>query len=93
MAFCMQQSAPRLRVQDLTASNKIIKEFKNLQPIINFNNLKGNTKQAEIWTYSDASFNISSGRDYGQTGIITGILIKNYNDETAFHVIDWGSKK
>lgn len=33
----------------------------------------------EIWTCSDASFIIVSGRDYGQTGIIVGQMVTQHD--------------
>lgn len=46
-----------------------------------------------VWTYSDASYNIVSGRIYGQTGIITGLMLTNDEGDTTFHTVDWGSSK
>lgn len=93
VASSMQQTAPRLKLHNLTEANKMLKELKDLQPIIRFNKINATIKEIDIWTFSDASFNITSGRDYGQTGIITGIHAKGDGDNEIYHAIDWASSK
>lgn len=89
----MQQIAPRLRVQDLTEANKMLKEIRDLEPRIMFPILKADVERLDVWTFSDASFNIVAGRDYGQTGIVTGIKVRGKDGESAFHLVDWASSK
>lgn len=89
----MQQKAPTLRVGDLIEGNKMLKELKDLDPTIRFRKLSTDIRTMDVWTFSDASFNIVSGRDYGQTGIVTGIKVTTTKGEHAFHIIDWASTK
>lgn len=89
----MQQKAPKLRVHDLTEGNKMLKELKDLNPTITFRKLRTGITKIDVWTFSDASFNIVSGRDYGQTGIVTGIRAEGKDGEHAFHLVDWASTK
>jgi len=49
-------------VRDLTESNKILKELKDMDPTITFQKMKTKVQNLEVWTFSDASFNIVSGR-------------------------------
>lgn len=66
----LQQNALQLRVSHIIEANKVRKEMTDLSPMIKYREIRGNVKNIEIWNYSDASFNISAGRDYGQTGMI-----------------------
>lgn len=50
------------------------KELKCLAQKVMFKKLSEVVK-IEVWTYSDASFNIVSRRSYAQTEIITGQLL------------------
>lgn len=89
----LQQLAPRLKVSDLTNANRMLAEMKDLSATLLFKKLKSPVEKVEIQTFSDASFNISNSREYGQTGIITGVLVVGQNGEEAFHMIDWASTK
>lgn len=89
----MQQTAPRLRVKDITEANKMLKEIRDLKPLISFRKLTSEVDNIDVWTFSDASFNIVTGRDYGQTGIITGLKVTGKGGESVFHVVDWTSSK
>lgn len=93
LASNMQQTAPKLKVSDVIEANKMLKELKDMQPTINLNKMKMYMNKVEVWTFSDASFNITSGREYGQTGIITGIHARSDEEEKTFHIIDWTSSK
>lgn len=89
----MQQKAPNLRVQDLTEGNKMLKELKDMKPVIKFRKITSKILALDIWTFSDASFNIVTGREYGQTGIVTGIKVVGEEGDDTFHLIDWASTK
>lgn len=89
----MQQTAPNLRVHDISEANKKIKEAKDLDPTILLRRLSGAVSGMEVWNVSDASFGIVSGRLYGQTGIITGLKIWITEGDCTYHIIDWASTK
>lgn len=93
IASYMQQVAPRLRVHDLSEANKMLKELRDLDPTILFRKMNTAVSKIEVWTFSDASFNIVSGRDYGQTGVVTGLKAYGKNGENCFHLVDWTSSK
>jgi len=69
----------------------MLKEMKDLEPIIQFPKLRAEVLEVQVWTFSNAAFNIVSPRDYGQSGIIVGILPRSVDGEEAFHVVDWAS--
>lgn len=71
----------------------MLKELKYLTPIIKFRKLSSGIDILDIWTFSDAFFNIASGGDYGQTGIVSGINVRDENGEQAFHLIYWERTK
>lgn len=89
----MQQIAPRLRVCDVMEGNKMLKESRDLEPAIVYNKPKSAVTRIEVWTYSDASFNISSTKEYGQSGILMGLMIYTEDNDNIFHVVDWSSSK
>jgi len=55
--------------------------------------MKSKAIRTEVWTFSDASFNIVSKRDYGQTGVVTGLMTVRENTEQVFHIFDLASTK
>lgn len=93
VASYMQQTAPKLRVHHVTEANKMMKELRDLDATITFKKMKKPAKKVEVWTFSDASFNIVAGRDYGQTGVVTGLIAYDEDGESVFHVVDWVSSK
>lgn len=89
----MQKNAPTLLVNDLIKGNKMLKELRDLTPTLQFRQLSSVIDTMDIWTFSDAYFNIASVRGYGQTGIVSGIKVNEVNGENAFHLVDWASTK
>lgn len=89
----MKYCAKQLRVSDLTEANKMLKELKDIQPTINFRKMQGGIKKLQVWTYSDASLNIMTGRRYGQTGVITSIMVFGKGGECILHVVEWNRSK
>lgn len=71
----LPQNAPHLKVRHIIEASKRVKLIKGLSPIILFRKIRRNGKTIEIWNYSHASFNISSGRDYGPAGMLLGLII------------------
>lgn len=65
----MQKKAPNLRVNHLTDENRILKELKDMKPLISFRKMRAEVTNVAVWNLSD---DIVSGREYGQTGIING---------------------
>ena len=48
---------------------------------------------AKVESFSDAAFNISRAKQYGQTGLIVGISLQVRGEsETIYHVIYWASR-
>ena len=87
----MQQRIGNLKVQHLIDANEMLRDLLKLKPWITFRHPR-NTNQVTYCTFSDASH--PNDRDYGQTGIISGLRITNkINDRTIFHPVDWTSHK
>lgn len=89
----MQQRISQLKVRDLCDANGILKEMRNLKPLLLFPKLRGMVKSISIVLFSDAAFNITSSNHYGQTGIITGLEFSSENYDRADHIVNWASSK
>lgn len=48
---------------------------------------------AEVCPYSDATFKITSIKDYGHSGIVLGLMLKATRGEKIWQVIEWKSSK
>lgn len=66
-----------MRISDITGATKMWKELTHLEPRITLRKLPGQVMNTEVWTFSETNFNIVTGRSYGQTGIITEIMVTN----------------
>ena len=88
----MQQRLSLLKVGHLLEANEMVREIKKLEPVILFRRTEG-VIQAILTMFSDASFNISSRKSYGQTGVISGIRTMMKDGKEQFYVIDWVSTK
>eukprot|EP00171_Calliarthron_tuberculosum_P007062 IDg7062t1 len=71
--------------------------FAEISKISPFETYKSPTKpisEAFVAGFTDASFNISASRNYGQNGFVAGIAFRQDKDcVTQFHVTDWNSSK
>lgn len=74
-------------------ANTMLKELKYLDPTVRFRKLDTPATKIDLSTFSDASVNIVSGRDYGQTVILTVIMEHGQGGYELFHLIDWASTK
>lgn len=72
----MQHIAPILLISDFTNANNMLEEIKYFSTTIRFRKLANPIETVEINTFNDASFNITAVREYGQTVIMTGLLLK-----------------
>ena len=90
----MQQCVPYLKVDHVVQANGMLKELKDLKAEILYKCLGGDVAEATIESFSDAAFNISRAKQYGQTGLIVGLryLVKGRTD-AIYHVVDWASRK
>ena len=90
----MQQCVPYLKVEHITEANGMLKELKDLKAEILFRHLGGKIMGATIESFSDAAFNISRAKQYGQTGLLVGILYDiQGTSEKTYHIVDWASRK
>lgn len=80
-------------MRDLTEANKILKELRDFRPTIKYKKASERLQNMEVLSLSDLSFNISAGRDYGQTGVEICIETFYKDGQNIFHPIDWTSKK
>lgn len=96
IASFMQQKVTRLRVHDFIEANSRLKELRDLKPYIKYQQPEQHsTSDITVYSFSDASFNISASQSYGQTGMVTGLLFDANRGRTgmAFHPIYWSSSK
>ena len=88
----MQQRLSNLKVGHVIEANDMVRDIKKLDPTLFFRQAD-QVKQAWVTTFSDASFNISSRKSYGQTGVICGIRTTMNEGSEQYYVIDWVSTK
>lgn len=90
----MQQCVPYLKIEHIVQANGMLKELKDLKAEITYQKIGGEVTAATIESFSDAAFNISRAKQYGQTGLIVGILFNvKGKDDAVYHVVDWASRK
>lgn len=88
----LQQQISALQVRHLVDANEMVAEIFQLEPVLTF--LKPqHVKEAIISSFSDASH--PRDRDYGQSGILCGLRIKEEGSDSQdiFHMVDWTSHK
>lgn len=83
-------------MQGLNDFNHILKEMKHLHPTIQLPKLTVSEdlrkfRHGNIWTFSDASYIIATGRDYEQTGIVIGLRVRTTDGAEAVYLIYWAS--
>lgn len=69
----------------------MLKEIKDLKLIIRFRRRRSDVQKMDVLTFSDASYIIVSGREYGKKGVLSGIKCVGEIVEHEFLIIDWGS--
>lgn len=84
----MQEQTPRVRAQDLSEAKKLLKELRDLKPVITYRIMARSEEDATVWTFSDSSFKIVSGRDYAQTRIITGFMMTGGDGKKGIQIED-----
>lgn len=83
-------------MRDLIEANSRLKESPDMKPWIRYQSPKRSTNsEVTVWSFSDASFNISSSESYGETGTVSGLLFDADRGRNGhiFHPIDWHSSK
>ena len=70
----------------------MIREILRLDPVITYLSPHGIITDESIRTFSDASFKIGSSQCYGQSGVISGLLL-GVNEKSVYHVLYWISTK
>lgn len=87
----LQKSTADLRVKHLTEVNKLLKQLKQLPSTLKYK--KGDTgRNVEVVTFADACFHKAAGLEYGQTGVVVGIVVPSEAGR-FYHVIVWMSQK
>ena len=92
-ASLLQQRVSKLTVDNLREANKVVAEILKLSPLINYRHQQSRVTNACIQTFSDASFNIKSNQDYGQSGILTELSADTLSRDSIYHVLDWSIHK
>ena len=88
----LQQMISQLSVDSLIKANAMVKELLALKPWVTFRRTK-NIREVFVCTFTDASFNQNSAKDYGQSGVTTGLRIVTDQALDIVHAIDWTSHK
>lgn len=88
----MQQKIWRLTVGALIEANNILKSLKAVNSKITSPALENST-DVQITVFSDVSFNINSGKVYGNTVFITEIQVYQEGQTDMFYLPDWESLK
>lgn len=87
----MQQRVSRLKVKHLIDANNMLAELRKLSSTIFYQKVD-TPYDVCLFSLSDASH--PKDRDYGQTGILIGILARNGKEgKDVYHLIDWTSHK
>ena len=91
----MQKMLPKIRVEELVMANDVLRDILSMKCRIVFKTPPPPTDITEVIvsSFSDASFNHSDSSGYGQTGLITGLRIKQKDGVDLFHPLDWTSSK
>lgn len=95
-AYCssaLLQRLPRLAVSDLVVANDMVRDLALLRPVIHFAAPRGNVVDLKVMSFSDAAFNVAASMSYGQSGVVSGILIKSDEGETLYHGLQFHSGK
>ena len=94
IASDMQQKLASPRVRHLCSANGMLAELKKLAPRILYKAPSKPIVESFLAGFSDAAFNISSAKSYGQSGYVSGVAYRQ-RDGTRLdlHVTDWNSGK
>ena len=90
-ASYLQQQVGDLKVKHLLNANGVLREIKRWPPVLVFGRPK-ESKPVTLCTFADAAFPKIEGSVYGQTGIVTGLVLGEGPD-AAFHPLAWTSHK
>lgn len=96
IASLMKKRVTRLRISDLIDSNSRLKYLRDMKLCILFHSpQRGMKSGVTIWSFSDASFNISASQNHIQKGTVAGLLFYANRGKNGhiFHPIDWHSPK
>lgn len=72
----VQQQLPRLNVNYPVVANKMLKEMRNIIPVVVFLKPSGTFEKVSVFLFSGVSFEISPKPSYGQTRVILGYWIQ-----------------
>ena len=90
----MQQKLDNVRVRNLCSANGMLAELLKLPCTVLFKAPNKPLVDAFIASFTDAAFNTSASKTYGQNGFVTGIAFRQEgSEENSFHVCDWNSSK
>lgn len=90
-ASYLQQQLGDLRVKHLATANGVLREAQKFPATLVFGRLQ-NIPAVTLCTFADAAFPKIAGSLYGQTGIISGLVLGE-GSAAAFHPLSWSSHK
>ena len=85
----LQQQVSHLRVSHIRRANNILGEIQRLRSVILYPPPPAPVVEAKVTTFSDAAFNISPQRSYGQSGLVFRLQCKTRDgDGSLFYLLD-----
>lgn len=94
------QRQANLVVHDIAMGNRLVAELKKMDAVVKFAAPPARVRSASVLGFSDASFNVIGGSSYGQSGYLSGLLLRPAlfenvpsSEDCVFHVYDWFSSK
>lgn len=88
IGYIMQRCMPTIKVEYLLEGNQMLKEIKLLTAAVYFKPSDEKIRIIGIKTFSDAPFNISTARTYGQSGTVSVLSSLTDEGREVYHIID-----
>lgn len=86
IAAFLKQRTSLLKVKHIKEANKLLKQLKAL-PNELLHRKRYGKEITVIYYFSDPSFSINAEQEYGQTGVIVGIIIPS-DTPHVYHIMD-----
>ena len=90
-ASYLQQQLGDLKVKDLATANGVLRETQRYPPVLTFGRVQ-DPPVVRLLTFADAAFPKIAGSTYGQSGILSGLVLGT-GSKAAFHALAWSSRK
>ena len=78
-------------MKDLATANGVLRETQRYPPVLTFGRVQ-DPPVVRLLTFADAAFPKIAGSTYGQSGILSGLVLGT-GSKAAFHALAWSSHK